>query len=89
MILTVSIPDELASDLGAGFEDLSRAALEALASEAYGRDVLSLEQVRQMLNLETRWQTQEILSRHAVWPGQSADEILRDAESSRTVRKES
>jgi hypothetical protein len=80
MILNVNIPDELARDLGEGFEDLGRAALEALAAEAYARDVLSLEQVRKMLGLESRWEAQEVLRRHGVWHGHPAEEILEDAE---------
>jgi len=79
MTLTVDIPDELARELGLGFEDIGLAALEALASEAYAKEVLSLEQVRQLLGLETCWDARELLSRHDVWPSQTADEILEDA----------
>ena len=86
MDLTVKIPDELAQALGAGFGNLGRAALEALASEAYGKDVLSLEQIRRLLELDSRWEAQEVLSRHGVWPGQSAEEILHDAETSGEFR---
>ena len=86
MILTMKIPDELAQDLGAGFENLGFAALEALAAEAYAKDVLSLEQVRRMLELESTWQAQEVLSRHGVWMGQTADEILADADTSSRFR---
>jgi hypothetical protein len=56
--------------------------LEALAAEAYAKDVLSLEQVRKMLGLESRWGAQELLRCHGVWPGQSAEEIFEDAEVS-------
>lgn len=38
----MSIPDDLARVLGEGFEDLGSAALEAPASDAYAKDVLSL-----------------------------------------------
>jgi hypothetical protein len=86
MILTMKIPDDVSSDLQAGFENLGRAALEALAAEAYEKDVLSLEQVRRLLELESRWLAQEVLSRHGVWPGQSADEILQDAANSSRFR---
>ena len=34
MTLTVDIPDDLAADLSARFQNLGRAALEALAAEA-------------------------------------------------------
>lgn len=87
MILTVNIPDDLAAALGAGFQNLNRAALEALAVEAYAKDVLSLEQVRQMLTLDSRWEAQAFLSEHGAWPGQSAEEILADASNSSALRQ--
>jgi len=86
MTLTMTIPDDLASDLNADFENLSRTALEALAAEAYAKDVLSLEQVRQMLGLASRWEAQDVLCSHGVWPGQTADEILQDAGTSARFR---
>lgn len=82
MTLTVNIPDDLAAELGAGFQNLGRAALEALAAEAYAKDVLSLEQVRRLLELESRWEAQAVLSRLGAWPAQSAEEILEDARRS-------
>jgi len=86
MILTMNIPDDLSSELNAGFQNLGRAALEALAAEAYEKDVLSLEQIRRLLELESRWEAQDVLSRHGVWPGQSAEEILSDAATSSEFR---
>jgi len=82
MTLTVNIPDDLAVELGAGFQNLGHAALEALAAEAYAKDVLSLEQVRRLLDLESRWEAQAALSRLGAWPAQSASEIQDDARRS-------
>ena len=87
MTLTMDIPDDLAADLGAGFQNLGRAALEALAAEAYSKEVLSLEQIRRMLGLGSLWEAQAMLSRHAVWPDQSAEEILADARRSFEFRQ--
>jgi Uncharacterised protein family (UPF0175) len=86
MTLTVNIPDDLAAELGAGFQNLGRAALEALAAEAYSKEVLSLDQVRRLLELASRWEAQAVLSKHGVWPDQSAGEILADAERSSAFR---
>jgi hypothetical protein len=86
MTLTVTIPDDLAAELGVGFQNLGRAALEALASEAYSKEVLSLDQVRRLLELESRWEAQAVMSRHGVWPDQSAEEILADARRSSEFR---
>jgi hypothetical protein len=82
MTLTVNIPDDLAAELGAGFKNLGRAALEALAADAYARDILSLEQVRRLLELESRWEAQAALSRLGAWPAHSAEEIMDDARRS-------
>ena len=79
MTVTMEIPDDLADDLRAGFQNLDQAALEALAVDAYSKELLSLEQVRQMLKLESRWDVEAVLSRHGAWPGLSADEIFSDA----------
>ena len=87
MTLTVDIPDDLAAELGVGFQNLGRAALEALAAEAYSKEVLSLEQIRRMLGLGSLWEAQAMLSRHAVWPDQSAEEILADARRSFEFRQ--
>ncbi len=87
MTLTVNIPNDLAAALGAEFQSLGHAALEALAADAYVKEVLSLEQVRRMLELESRWEAEAVLKQHGVWPGHSAEEILKDARASFEFRK--
>ena len=87
MTLTVNIPDDLALELGNGFQNLSRAALEALAADAYAKEVLSLEQVRRLLELESRWDAEALLKEHGVWPGHTAGEILMDSRTSSAFRK--
>ena len=82
----MNIPDELSGYLNAGFQDLGRTALEALAAEAYEKDVLSLDQVRKLLRLESRWEAQDVLCNHGVWPGQTVDEIVADADTSGRFR---
>lgn len=77
MEVTLHIPDELGQSLG----DPSRIALEALAAKAYESGIFSVEQVRRLLDLPSRWDAQDALSRHGVWPGLSAEEILQDAET--------
>ena len=79
--MTVTIPDDLSRELSAKFNNLSQAALEALASEAYENNVLSLEQVRRMLDLPSRWEAQAVLSSHGVWPGTTAEDFRSDLET--------
>jgi len=78
MTVTLIIPDELSRDLNAKFPNLGRAALEALAAEAYETDVLSLEQVRRLLGLESRWDAEAMLSRHGAWPAMTVEDFRSD-----------
>ena len=84
MIVNMEIADDMAGVLQVGFHNLNQAALEALAADACSKELLSLEQVRRMLNLESRWDAEAILSKQGAWPGHSAEEIFSDA---RTLAK--
>lgn len=84
MTVTLTIPDEFSAALTAKLGNPNRAALEALAAEAYEQNALSLEQVRRLLALESRRQTQAVLSRHGVWPGLTANDVLKDADVAAT-----
>jgi len=86
MIVTLEIPDELTSDLKLKFGNLGSAALEALAAEAYEKDALSLEQVRRLLDLPSRWEAQAVLERHGVWPGQTVEDLVADLDALESLR---
>ena len=83
MQITLEIPDELSSP---PFGDPSRIAMEALAARAYEEGVLSEEQVRRMLGLESCWDAREVLSKHGVWPGTTVEDALGDMEMLETMR---
>jgi hypothetical protein len=83
MKITLEIPDELSS---VAFGDPSRIAMEALAARAYEEGVLSEEQVRRMLGLESCWDAREVLSNHGVWPGTTVEDVLSDMETIKTMR---
>ena len=86
MNLLLQLPDELAN---AGIDDPSKIAMEALASKAYENGAFSLEQVRRMLSLPTRWEAQEVLSRHRVWPGNSSEDVISDLATMESMRAKS
>ena len=86
MTLTLNIPNDLSEDLNAKFDDLGRTAMEALAAEAYEQDVLSLEQVRRLLGLESRWDAQAVLSHHKVWPGTTVEDVESDFATLENIR---
>lgn len=72
MRVTLEIPEEL---LVGHVGDPSRIALEALAVEGYRSGRISAFQVRRMLGHESRWETEDFLSTHGVWPGLTVEEL--------------
>ncbi|MCU0751512.1 MAG: UPF0175 family protein [Akkermansiaceae bacterium] len=79
MKMVLEIPDDISAELDKKLGNVAGATLEALAAAAYARDVLSLEQVRRLLGLETEWQARAVLSRHDAWPVMSVEDFRADA----------
>lgn len=86
MTLTLDIPDDLSRELSAKFQNIGRAAMEALAAEAYEKDVLSEEQVRRLLGLPSCWEARDVLKRHGVWPGTTVEDVMSDMDMLKTLR---
>lgn len=66
MQVTLDVPDDISALLGRQRGDLPTQALEALAVEAYRSGVLTENEVRRLLRLETRFQVHSLLKRHCV-----------------------
>jgi len=79
MTVIMSIPDELAQNLGIEVPALPRAMLEAFAIEGYREGRLSAKLVRLLLGHDSRWETEEFLSTHNAWPGLTAAEVALDS----------
>jgi hypothetical protein len=67
MQIILNLPEDIAADLTAKGEDLSRTALEAFALEAYRAEKLSTAQLRRLLGYQTRAQVHEFLKTHGVY----------------------
>jgi hypothetical protein len=67
MIISVEIPDELATQLIPSGQDPARALLEAIAVEGYRTDRLSEGEVRQRLGFGTRMQGHELVKQRGVF----------------------
>ncbi|MGO9449598.1 MAG: UPF0175 family protein [Candidatus Binataceae bacterium] len=76
--ITLELPEEIARRLRAKWKDLPRAALESLAADGYRSELLSAEQVRDLLGFGTRIRVDEFLKRHGVY-----DYTLEDFEHDR------
>ena len=83
--ITIALPDELLEALSRSGEDLSRAALEALALEAYRTRKISAAQLQQMLGLETRMDVDGFLKNHGVELEYGPEELERDREAHRRL----
>ena len=65
--LTIELPVELSEWLTASGQDLSRAALEVIALEAYRENKLSTGQLRRLLGYRTRLQVHALLKEHGIY----------------------
>ena len=74
--LTLSIPDSMAELVQT--PDLPRRMLEAFALEGYREGTLDKKQVQLLLGFETRFETEDFLGAHGVWPGLTAEEVAEE-----------
>ena len=83
--VTIGLPDELKDALApSSGGDLSRAALEALATEAYRERKISHSQLRRLLGFETRMEVDGFLKERGVELEYTVEDLERDRE---TLRK--
>ena len=85
MRLTIDLPDELSAALGASGEDLTRAALEAIALEAYRERKLTTAQLRRLLGFESRYELDGFLKQHEVWLEYTWQDLEQDRETHRRL----
>ena len=79
--VTIGLPEELTQALASSSADLSRAALEALATEAYRERKISHAQLRQLLGFETRMETDSFLKDRGVELASTYEDLQRDLET--------
>jgi predicted HTH domain antitoxin len=82
--VTLHLPDELLEALAAPGVDISRAAFEALAAEAYREQKISHSQLRRLLGYETRMEVDTFLKARGVELEYTAEDLERDR---RTLRE--
>jgi hypothetical protein len=81
MEVAFQIPDDLASRMNAGGNDLSRRALEALALEEYKTSHITSEDLRRMLGYTTRYQLDGFLKDHGVFYDYTMEDFEREQET--------
>lgn len=78
MTIQIQLPDELSDALAASGGDLSRAALEAIALEAYREHKLSTAQLQRLLGFDSRYQLEGFLKERQVWLDYSWQNLEQD-----------
>ncbi len=86
MQVVLDIPDEMARQIAASGEGLSRTALEALALEGYRTQRLSESEVRRLLGFRTRMDVHAFLKEHGCYLNYSVADLEQDMETSRLLR---
>jgi len=81
MQISLELPEDIAHNLAANDQDLSRAALEALAIEGVRSGKLSTGQARRMLGIRTRYQMDGFLKAHGVHLPLTVEDVKRDAKT--------
>lgn len=79
--VTIGLSDELLAALASPSGDLSRAALEALATEAYREGKISHSQLRRLLGLQTGTDVDAFLKNRGVELEYTTEDLERDRET--------
>ncbi len=82
MTITLNLPEDIARQMAARGQDPARAALEAPATEGHRSGTLTEEQVRRMLDFETRAEVHAFLKQHNVYLNYSTEDFKDDLEKS-------
>jgi hypothetical protein len=85
-LVTLDIPDELSTFLTASGHKLERAALEAIAREAYREDKFSTAQLRRLLGYHTRTQVHAFLKEHGVYLRYGMADLEHDREAGNAIQ---
>lgn len=78
MNVAISIPDDVGRALAAQAGSVPRAVLEAVAIESYRSGAITSAQVQEMLELNSRWETESFLHRAEAFHDYTMDDLDKD-----------
>jgi len=87
MKVLLEVPESLAERLGGSAANLSRAALEALAVDAYRQHRIAKVELQELLGIESFYEMETFLKQHKVPLEYSIADFEADAETSRRLRE--
>jgi hypothetical protein len=85
--ITVTLPDDLVAPLLPQGQEPARAALEALALEAYRQRRITAYQLRELLGIRSRYELDGFLKLHAVYD-YSIEDFDKDLATIRELREQ-
>jgi len=86
MQITLDLPEEMSAVLAASGPDLPRAALEAIALEAYREGKLSTAQLRRLLGYQTRVRVHAFLKQHGAYVRYALEDLEHDRQVGDTLQ---
>jgi predicted HTH domain antitoxin len=84
--VTLDLPDELTEFLAASGRNLERAALEAIALEAYREQKISTGQLRRLLGHRTRAEVHAFLKTHDVYLHYDSSDLEHDRQAANLLK---
>ena len=88
MKISIDLPDDVVARLVDAGQDLSLAALEALAIDAYRMNRITGHQLRQLLDIQSGYDLDGVLKRHGVPLEYTLDDFEREGETSARLREQ-
>jgi hypothetical protein len=87
MIITVEIPEGLASQLISAGRDPARTVLEAMALEGYRSDRLTETEIRELLGFDSRLDVHRFLKEHGAFLPYTDDDLAHDRDIASQVAR--
>jgi predicted HTH domain antitoxin len=79
MVVQLQLPDDIAAKLAEKWDDLPRCALQAIAVDAYRDGLLTAYEVQRLLDLPSRWKTEEFLRLAGADLGYTEEDLREDS----------
>jgi hypothetical protein len=85
MQITIALPDQLAEQLNLQPDVLTRRVLELIVADQYRQGKIGAGEVRQLLNLGSRWETYEFFKQEQAYLPYTEADLEQDSQTIQRV----
>jgi predicted HTH domain antitoxin len=78
MQITIELPEEIGHQLQQNWGNLPQKTLESLALEAYRQGMITSAQIQNLLQLSSRWQTEQFLKENQAYLDYTEEDLAND-----------